>query len=79
MIDPAEAGVAEAEVQVYATTRIGPEQRVAMVVIDAEGRYAYDAAGTSNGSLRLVYVGSATVLPSEGQLSMTVPAATELL
>ncbi len=78
LIDPAGAGVAEAEVQVYATTPIGPEQLVTTVVTDAEGRYAYDAAGTSNRSLRLVYVGSATVLPSEGQLSMTVPAATEL-
>ena len=78
LVDPAGAGVAGAEVQVYATTPVGPEQLIATVVTDVEGRYGYAAAGSTNRTLRLVYAGSATVLPSEGQLAMTVPAATEL-
>ena len=59
--------------------RLGPSNSIATVVqTDAEGRYRYAAAGSTNRTLRFVYAGSATVLPSEGQLAMTVPAATEL-
>jgi hypothetical protein len=78
LVDPAGVGVAGAEVHIYATTPIGPEQLIASAVTDAEGRYVYDAAGGSNRTLRLVYAGSATVLPSESQLSISVPAATKL-
>jgi hypothetical protein len=78
LVNPGGAGIAGAEVQVLATTPIGPEQLVAVVQTDAEGRYRYTAAGSTNRTLRFVYAGSPTVLPSQGQLSMTVPASTAL-
>jgi hypothetical protein len=78
LVNPAGAGIAGAEVQVLATTPIGPEQLVTVVQTDAEGRYRYTAAGSMNQTLRFVYVGSPTILPSQGQLSMTVPASTTL-
>ncbi len=78
LVNPDGDGIAGAEVQVLATTPLGPEQLVGVVQTDAEGRYRYTAAGTSNRTLRFVYAGSSVILPAQSQLTMTVPAATEL-
>lgn len=78
LVTPAGAGIAGATVQVLATTPIGPEQLVAEVATDGDGRYRYTAPGNTSRTLRFVYAGSATVLPAEGQLSMTVPASSRL-
>jgi hypothetical protein len=78
LIAPDGIGIAGAELQILATTPIGAEQVNGVVQTDAEGDYRYAVAGTSNQALRVVYAGSKTVLASAAQLSMTVPAATEL-
>jgi len=78
LIAPDGAGIAGAELQILATSPIGAEQPVGVVQTDADGRYKYTATGTSNQTLRVVYMGSATVLATQGQLEMSVPAATRL-
>jgi hypothetical protein len=78
LVAPDGTGIAGADVQILATTPIGAEQAIGVVQTDAEGGYRYVVAGTSNQALRVVYAGSSTVLASAAELSMTVPAATEL-
>jgi hypothetical protein len=78
LVAPDGVGIAGAELQILATSPIGAEQLIGVVQTDAEGRYAYAAAGTSIQTLRVVYAGSATVLATQAQLTMSVPAATAL-
>jgi hypothetical protein len=78
LVAPDGVGIGGAELQILATTPIGAEQLIGAVQTDAEGRYRYAAAGTSVQTLRVVYAGSATVLATQAQLTMTVPAATAL-
>ena len=75
---PDGVGIAGVDVQIFATTPIGTEVFLAVTHTDADGRYWYEARGSSNQTLRVVYPGSSTVLASQTQLAMTVPAATTL-
>ena len=58
--------------------RSAPEQLVAVLHTDGEGRYRYTAAGSSNRTLRFAYAGSALVLPAQAAIKMRVPALTSL-
>ena len=78
LVNPDGQGIAGAEVQVLASTPPGPEQLVAVLQTDAEGRYHYTAAGTTSRTLRFAYAGSPVVLPAQSALGMTVPGATAL-
>lgn len=78
LVDTNGVGIAGANVQVLATTPLGTEQPIGAVTTDAEGRYRYLAAGSTNRTLRFVYGGSQVILPTESHLAMTVPAALDL-
>jgi hypothetical protein len=52
------------------------EQLLATLTTDANGGYAYRAAGSAGSrTIRFVYAGTATVLPAQAQVSLAVPAA----
>jgi hypothetical protein len=71
-------GIGGAEIQVLSGSSTSPEQLVATLQTDGEGRYRYSAAGNSSRTLRFVYGGSLLVLPAERTIRMTVPARTSL-
>jgi hypothetical protein len=78
LVDPAGVGLPGVAVHVLATTPLAPEQLIASVTTDAEGRFRYAAAGASSRTLRLVFPGSATTLPAEARIALTVVASTQL-
>ena len=58
---------------------ISPEQLVAVLQTDGDGRYRYTAAGSTNRTLRFAYAGSALVLPAaDARSRCSVPALTSL-
>ncbi len=71
-------GIPGAEIRVLSGSSTSPEQLVAVLQTDSEGRYRYSAAGSSSRTLRFVYSGSPLVLPAERTITMTVPARTSL-
>jgi hypothetical protein len=71
-------GISGQEVRVYSASPIAPEQLVAVLHTDGDGRFRYAAAGSSNRNLRFVYAGSALVLPAQAAIKMRVPALTSL-
>ncbi len=78
LVNPDGTGIAGAEVRVHSSSPISPEEIVAVLQTDAEGRYSYTAAGSTSRSLRFAYTGSPLVLPAERTISMSVPAKTSL-
>ena len=71
-------GIAGQEVRVYSTSPLSPEQLVAVLQTDAEGRYRYTAVGSMNRILRFAFAGSALVLPAQTAITMRVPGRTSL-
>lgn len=71
-------GIAGAEIRVFSSSSISPEQLVAVLSTDRNGRYGYDAAGSTSRTLRFAFAGSPLVLPSERAITMRVPAQTSL-
>lgn len=71
-------GIAGAEVQVMSHWGSQPDQLVAVLHTDANGRYTYTAAGSSSRTLRFVYAGSALILPAERDVKLRVPAFSSL-
>ena len=71
-------GIAGQEVLVYSTSPLSPEQLVAVLQTDAEGRYRYTAVGSMNRVLRFAFAGSAVVLPAQTAITMRVPGRTSL-
>ena len=62
---PGRHGIAGAEVSVHSSSPVSPEQLVAVLQTDAEGRYRYTAAGSTSRSLRFAFAGSPLVLPAQ--------------
>ena len=71
-------GIANADVQVLASTGGGPEQLVGDVHTDATGAYSYTAAGSASRTLRFVFAGSPLVLPAQSAVGIVVPAVSSL-
>jgi hypothetical protein len=71
-------GIADADVQVFASTEGAPEQLVGDVHTDATGAYGYTAAGSTSRTLRFVYAGSPLVLPAQSTVDIVVPAVSTL-
>jgi hypothetical protein len=53
----------------------GGERLLATLSTDSTGRYRYRVAGSASRALRFAFSGSALVLPSQAQVTLTVPAA----
>ena len=62
----------------FSTSLINPEQLVAVLQTDGNGRFRYTAAGSTNRTLRFVFAGSALVLPAQTAITMHVPGLTSL-
>jgi hypothetical protein len=71
-------GIAGAEVRVLSSSSVSPEQLIAVVPTDAEGRFRYRAPGSTSRILRFAYAGSPLILPAERAIAMSVPARTSL-
>ena len=71
-------GIADADVQVFASTEGAPEQLVGDVHTDASGTFSYTAAGSTSRTLRFVYAGSPLVLPAQSAVGIVVPAVSTL-
>jgi hypothetical protein len=71
-------GIAGAEVRVLSSSPISPEQLVAVLQTDGDGRYSYTATGSTDRTLRFAYAGSPLTLPAQSEIRMTVPALTSL-
>ena len=71
-------GIANAEIQVLATSDVHAEQLVGVLHTDANGNYTYTAAGSYSRTLRFVYGGSPMTLPVEREVRLVVPATSTL-
>ncbi len=71
-------GIAGAEIRVLSSTSDGPEQLIAVVQTDAQGRFRYRAAGSTSRTLRFAYAGTPLILPGERAIEMSVPAMSSL-
>jgi hypothetical protein len=71
-------GIAGAEIRVVSRSPVSPEQLVAVVQTDYDGRFHYTADGSTSRTLRFAYAGSPLVLPAEQAIQMSVPALTSL-
>jgi hypothetical protein len=71
-------GIAGADVQVLARSQTSPEQLVAVLHTDADGRYGYTATGSASRTLRFAYAGTSLILPTHSEVSLLVPAASSL-
>jgi hypothetical protein len=64
------------QIQVFARSATAPEHLASVVQTDGMGRYSYVMSASSSQTLRLVYGGSAVVLPVQREVSVLVPAQT---
>jgi hypothetical protein len=71
-------GIAGLEVRVFSSSAVSPEQLVAVLQTDHQGRFRYRAAGSTSRTLRFAYAGSPLILPAERAIEMSVPALTSL-
>lgn len=71
-------GIAGAEVRVLSSSLVSPEQLIAVLQTDRDGRYRYTAGASTSRTLRFAYAGSPLVLPAERAIRMSVPALTSL-
>jgi len=78
LVNPAGQGIPGAQVQVYSRSIVNPEHGVVTLTTDGEGKYAYSTAGTTNETLRFSYAGSSTILPSQTEVGLGVPAESTL-
>jgi len=78
LVNPDGHGLGGAEVRVLSSSAVSPEQLVAVIVTDPDGRFRYKAAGTTSRTLRFVYAGSPLILPAERAIATKVPALTSL-
>jgi 5-hydroxyisourate hydrolase-like protein (transthyretin family) len=70
--------VANAAVQVLSRSAVMPERLEAVLRTDAQGRYAYLAGPGSTRTLRFAYLGTPVTLPSTGEATLLVPAASTI-
>lgn len=71
-------GIAGAEVRVYARSGVAPEQLVAVLQTDRDGRYRYTAAGGMSRRLVFAYPGSPLILAAQREVTLAVPALSSL-
>jgi 5-hydroxyisourate hydrolase-like protein (transthyretin family) len=71
-------GIPGADVRVMSASATSPEQLVAALQTDGNGRLRYRAAGTTSRTLRFVYAGSPLVLAADRAIEMSVPARSSL-
>jgi hypothetical protein len=71
-------GIVGAQVRVYSRTRTSAERMEGVITTGANGRYQYTAGGSASRILRFVHAGSATILPSQHEVSLLVPGSTGL-
>ena len=62
----------------FSSSAVSPEQLVAVLQTDHQGRFRYRAAGSTSRTLRFAYAGSPLILPAERAIEMSVPALTSL-
>ncbi len=67
-----------AEVVVLARTADGPEQQLGVVRTDGSGRFSYVAQANLSRTLRFVYAGTPQMLPAQGEVTMSVRAASSI-
>ena len=67
--------VGDAPVQVLARTATSPERALAVLGTDQHGRFEYLTRATATTTLRVVYLGSATTLPSQREVILLVPGS----
>jgi hypothetical protein len=78
LVAPDRSGIAGASVNVVAASPLGTDEVLAVLQTGVDGTFAYTASGISNRTLRFAYAGSSVILPAQGELSITVPATTDL-
>ena len=71
-------GIAGAEIQVLSRSSVSPEQLVAVLHTDSDGRYGYTATGSMDRTLRFAYAGSPLILPTQSEVRLGVPAVSSL-
>jgi hypothetical protein len=71
-------GIAGAEIQVFSSSPTTPQQLVAVLNTDGNGRYTYAATATTSRTLHFSYAGSALVLPAASDVQVLVPAVSTL-
>ena len=71
-------GIAGAEIQVLSRSSVSPEQLVAVLHTDSDGRYGYTATGSMDRTLRFAYAGSPLILPTQSEVRLGVPATSSL-
>lgn len=71
-------GISGARLQVLETSIVVPERLVGEVTTDANGGFSYAVTGTTTRTLRFVYAGSPTVLPTSTEVGLTTPAQSSL-
>ncbi|MDP9209994.1 MAG: hypothetical protein M3O65_16205, partial [Actinomycetota bacterium] len=67
-----------AQIQVCSTPQGGVEQLAGVIQTDGKGRYGYTLRADGNRTLRLVYQGTALILPVERQVRIQVAAASSI-
>jgi hypothetical protein len=70
--------VPNAPVQVFSRGGTAPEQLIGVIQTDADGRYAYQAQGTSSHTLRFAYQGTAVMLPAAAEVTILARAASTI-
>jgi hypothetical protein len=68
----------EAQIHVLSRTVASPEHVVAVLRTDAQGRFKYVGTAEATETLRVVYQGSATTLPSQREITLLVPASSTI-
>jgi hypothetical protein len=72
-------GIAGAPIQVLSRSSVVNAERLEAAVRTGDGgRFRYTAAGTMSRTLRLAFAGSPLVLPTQGEVTVRVPAAGSL-
>jgi hypothetical protein len=70
--------LAGAPIQVYSTVAPGGEHLIGTGSTNARGRFAYTARAAATRSLRFVYAGSPTILPSQGRVEILTRGSSSL-
>ena len=70
--------IPNAEVAVFARGMGAPEEHVATLRTDSQGRYAYDAVATASRVFRFSYSGSSLMLPSDQEVTVLARAASSI-
>jgi hypothetical protein len=71
-------GIAGAPIQVLARSVASAERLEAVARTGDDGQFRYTAAGTMSRTLRLAFGGTPLVLPTQGEVTLRVPAAGSL-